>query len=151
MTDPLRLSPHFPPPTAPPRGWRIALRRPTPLEPPEIDPDLARLPALPRVAETLRHYFLAVEYAISPGGFLRAWAQSTLFVALLIVLPAILVAPPLLALSTGMALVAAQLEMALRSLFNALLYLLGVVLLALLLAAIVAACAAARSGGGRHS
>ena len=130
------VAPMYPSPRG--RGLRVSLRPPEPLSPPDVDPELADLPPLLRVAEAMRYQFLAVEYAISPGGFLRAWMKSTVFLAVLIVLPTALLVPPLLGLATGMALIAEQLALALRNLLHALLYLIAVVMLSLFLGAILA-------------
>ena len=74
----------------------VALRRawrPTPPNPPRIDPDLTSLSALPRVTEALRYSILEFERAISPNGGLRAWAQLNVLVALVLAIPALLLIP----------------------------------------------------------
>jgi hypothetical protein len=84
----------------------IALRRawrPTPPNPPRIDPDLTSLSALPRVTEALRYSILDLERAISPNGGLRAWAQLNVLVALVLAIPAFLVVPVVTLLLSGFA------------------------------------------------
>ena len=70
------------------RAWR-----PVPPALPDLDPNLAELPAITRVAETLRYSILDLEQAISPNGGLRAWVQLNMLVALVLAVPAFFVIP----------------------------------------------------------
>ena len=75
------------------RAWRpVALRTPT------IEPDLEGMRAAHRVAETLRYFFLSLEYSLSPGGSLRAWLGLNVFAALAIGIPELLLFPVITAI-----------------------------------------------------
>lgn len=67
--------------------------RPVPPAPPYLDPNLTELPAITRIAESLRYSILDLEQAISPNGSLRAWVQLNVLVALVLAVPAFLVVP----------------------------------------------------------
>jgi hypothetical protein len=66
---------------------------PRALSPPEIDPELAHLSAIPRIAEVCRYSIAKLEYSLSSQGRLRAWLKLNLLIALLIAAPAVLVLP----------------------------------------------------------
>jgi hypothetical protein len=75
----------------PPKNERLALREP--LTPPEINPALETLTALPRSAECLRHFVLSIEFWISPGGRLRQWIALNVRLAAFLLIRAILLMP----------------------------------------------------------
>ena len=66
---------------------------PEPIEKPQIDTSLPSLSHIERAAETLRYWMLRTEYAISPSGVLREWLQFTLWTAIVIGAPCVLVVP----------------------------------------------------------
>lgn len=66
---------------------------PQPLPPPQARQDLAKFGALERSAEVFRYSLLSLEHWLSPGGALREWMKFNLSLALLIAIPAMLVAP----------------------------------------------------------
>lgn len=80
------------------RSWR-----PFPPAPPRLDPNLPDLPALTRIAETLRYSILELEQAVSPNGGLRAWVQLNVLVALVLAVPAFLVIPVVTLILSGFA------------------------------------------------
>lgn len=66
---------------------------PRPLAKPTVDPHLATLPAIERVAEVCRYTLAKLEYSLSAGGGLRAWFKLNLLIAVLLAIPALLVLP----------------------------------------------------------
>ena len=60
---------------------------------PVVDPDLAELPTLERVAEVCRYQLLQLEYSLSRGGGIREWLRLNLLLAVLLIIPALLVVP----------------------------------------------------------
>jgi hypothetical protein len=67
--------------------------QPKPVPLPHVDPDLTEFPAIERSAEVFRYKLLQLEYALSPGGALRAWLKMNLLVCLILGIPALLVVP----------------------------------------------------------
>lgn len=67
--------------------------RPEPLLPPAIDPDLLALGPLERAGEVLRYSLHQAEFWLSQTGLLRAWLRFSLRCALLLGVPALLLAP----------------------------------------------------------
>ena len=67
--------------------------RPVPLDRPQVDRHLTELSAIERAAEVLRFSAYRLEYALSPGGHLRAWFKLNLLLALLLAIPTVLVMP----------------------------------------------------------
>lgn len=67
--------------------------QPYAIRPPTVDQDLTCLSGIERSAEVLRYVSLQLEYALSPGGGLRAWLRLNLLMCFLLSLPAILVVP----------------------------------------------------------
>lgn len=73
---------------------RLALHwNPTPIEPPQVDQDLTKLPPIERSAEVIRYSLLKAEYWISPNGRLREWLRFNLALALIIGIPALFIVP----------------------------------------------------------
>ena len=60
---------------------------------PMIQPDLHRLGPVEREAEVIRYSLRRAEYWVSPSGWLREWFRLNLWVAIVLAIPAILVAP----------------------------------------------------------
>ena len=76
---------------------------PAPLPEPVVDADLAELPVVERVAETLRYSALRLEYAISRDGFLREWTKLVLRIAVVVAVPCVLLVPALTYFLGGLA------------------------------------------------
>lgn len=73
---------------------RLALLwKPTPIEPPQVDEDLTKLPPIERSSEVIRYSVLKMEYWISPNGRLREWLRFNLALALIIGIPALFIVP----------------------------------------------------------
>jgi hypothetical protein len=70
----------------------------TKLELPGIDPELTRLGAIERTAETLRYSALRAEHWLSPTGLLREWLRRILQLAVAVVVPVLVFAPVITAL-----------------------------------------------------
>jgi hypothetical protein len=64
-----------------------------PILQPAIDPGLAELNGVERIAEALRYKILQLEYTLSRGGGLRAWLRLNLLLGLLLCVPALLLVP----------------------------------------------------------
>lgn len=60
---------------------------------PRVEPDLSRLGPVERSAEVIRYSLCRAEYWISPNGWLREWFRINLWAAVVLGIPAILVAP----------------------------------------------------------
>ncbi len=60
---------------------------------PRVEPDLSRLGPVERSAEVIRYSLCRAEYWISPNGWLREWFRINIWFAVLLSIPAILVAP----------------------------------------------------------
>ena len=71
---------------------RIAARA-TPIDRPQVDHQLTELSAIERAAEVLSYSAYRLEYALSPGGHLRAWLKLNLLLALLLAIPTVLIMP----------------------------------------------------------
>jgi len=77
-----------------PSRWRaLQLWHPTPLAPPSVNHALPRLPAIQRYSEVVRYSWARLEYWVSPGGQLRAWARFNVGLALFLGIPAVCVVP----------------------------------------------------------
>ncbi len=66
---------------------------PREIGPPRVEPDLSRLSPIERSAEVIRYSLCRAEYWISPNGWLREWFRINLWFAVVLAIPAILVAP----------------------------------------------------------
>ena len=66
---------------------------PKPIEPPTVDPELARLNALQRAVESFRYTILSIEWWLSPNGKLREWLKLNSKVGSVLVIPAVIVVP----------------------------------------------------------
>jgi hypothetical protein len=75
------------------RGWFFRSWQPRPLALPRADGEMIRCGAVERAAEVFRYMFHRLEYWISPNGWLREWIRINLRVALLVAIPALVVAP----------------------------------------------------------
>ena len=60
---------------------------------PTIDPRLEELNAVARSTECLRHFFLSIEFWISPDGRLRQWIRLNLCLSAFLLIPAVLLIP----------------------------------------------------------
>ncbi len=60
---------------------------------PRVEPDLSRMGPIERSAEVIRYSLCRAEYWISPNGWLREWFRLNLWFAVVLAIPAILVAP----------------------------------------------------------
>ena len=60
---------------------------------PRVEPDLSRLGPVERSVEVIRYSLCRVEYWISPNGWLREWFRINLWFAVVLAIPALLVAP----------------------------------------------------------
>ena len=67
--------------------------RPREIGRPRVEPDLSRLGPVERSAEVIRYSLCRAEYWISPNGWLREWFRINLWAAVVLAIPAILVAP----------------------------------------------------------
>jgi hypothetical protein len=103
-------------PPAPKRGGELSiiLWNPRPVPPPRVDPDFRRMPELTRTAESIRYNLACLEHWVSPGGELREACKISVGFTLLFLL--------LLLPCAVLAAVLHQLELAVKSLFNILLY-----------------------------
>ncbi len=95
--------------------------RPAPVPEPRLDPAVFGRPALERSAVILLHALARLEYALSPGGLLRAWAKLCLRLCLILACPALLVVPALAVLACGFADLTAALALACSNLLSILL------------------------------
>ena len=68
---------------------------------PRVDPHLARLSVIERLAEVLRYTLLRAEHWLSPGGTLRAVLRLSFKLALLTGIPAYTIGPVVLLLLEG--------------------------------------------------
>lgn len=66
---------------------------PTPVHPPNVDPDFPRMSGIQRAAESFRYCLLRWEYWASPQGDMREWLHHISCVAAWLIIPAILVMP----------------------------------------------------------
>jgi len=73
--------------------FRLAIWNPKLIQPPKADPELPRLSAVLRTAEVLRYCIRRVEYWLSPRGGLREWFRLNVWLAIALLIPALLVAP----------------------------------------------------------
>ena len=87
-----------------PRAARKTTRwfwNPAPLDKPVIDPDLDQLGWPERCAEVVRHAVLSLEHWLSRGGWLREWIRLNLWLAVFLLVAALVVVPPVTALLEG--------------------------------------------------
>ena len=82
---------------------QLALRiwNPKPVPKPSITPDLERLGWPERCAEVVCHALLGVEHWLSRGGWLREWIRLNLWIAVVLIVVALLVVPPVTAVLEG--------------------------------------------------
>lgn len=71
---------------------------PSPIQSPQIDPDLHVLSWPERTAEVIAFTFLSIEYWVSKGGVLREWLRLNLWIAVILTLVSVLLVPPITAL-----------------------------------------------------
>ncbi len=74
---------------------------PAPVSKPKTTPDLERLSWPERSAEVLCHALLSLEHWLSRGGWLREWIRLNLWIAVVLIVMALLVVPPVTALLEG--------------------------------------------------
>lgn len=117
---------------------------PAPVPAPGIDPHIGRRPALERAAKVLGYQIYAVEFALFPGGEMRAWLRICLRVCLILALPALFFMPALIVLTTGLADITAAGARMCRSLLEI------TVWLVITAAILVAVAKAATSRRGRY-
>lgn len=79
-------------PGRPAMAWLI-FWCPKEMERPVVNADLSRLGSVERATEVIRYSLRRAEYWVSPNGWLREWFRINLWVALVMAIPAILVAP----------------------------------------------------------
>ena len=86
-----------PAPQSSPLGWLLnAVRaswKPKPLRPPTVDPELENLSPIERCAEVLRFQFLRLEHALFSCGTFREYLKFNLRLAVILVIPALFIAP----------------------------------------------------------
>ncbi len=111
-----------------------AVWRPEPLAMPCVVEDLPQFGFLERSAAALSWQVLRLEYALSPSGYLRAWAMLCLKTAIVLGIPATLVVPVVTIIMAGIATWTALLATAALNMLLALVY---VVLIAAILATVV--------------
>ena len=75
---------------------------PSPLDPPEVDPDLTNMPAIERSGEVFRFQTLNIEHSLSPGGTLREWLKVVVRIAIILAVPTILLVPVITFLLSGL-------------------------------------------------
>ncbi len=75
--------------------------RPDPVDHPEVDADLPKLPWPERCAEAIRYAFLSAEHWLSPKGVLREWLRVSLWIGVSLLAAALLVVPPVTLLLEG--------------------------------------------------
>jgi len=75
--------------------------QPVPIRPPRIDPHLPGLHWPERAAEVTRFTLLRFEHWISPSGWLREWIRACLWLAVVLIVAAVLIVPPVTALLEG--------------------------------------------------
>jgi len=80
------------------RTWK-----PHPIDKPKVDPKLPSYTFLVRSAEVLKYQIYRLEYSLSKGGGLRSWFKLNLFLAILLLIPALLVVPAITALLSEVA------------------------------------------------
>lgn len=66
---------------------------PEPIEPPQVDGEVAELPPIERSAEVIRWSVLKTEHWLSPQGRLREWLRFNLVASLIIGIPALVIVP----------------------------------------------------------
>ena len=76
----------------PPKAELVAWD-PRPLERPIVQPDLVRMGSIERSAEVIRYSIHRAEFWISPRGGLREWFRLNLWIAVVLAIPAIVIAP----------------------------------------------------------
>jgi hypothetical protein len=101
---------------------------------PCVAQDLPQLSFLERSAAALSWQALRLEYALSPSGYLRAWAMLCMKTAIVLGIPAVLIVPVVTIIMTGIATWTALLATAALNMLLALVY---VVLIAAILATVV--------------
>src|SRR4051812_2943913 len=69
-------------------GWN-----PKSLQQPQVDPEIRKLDAITRSAESIRYSILSFEFWISPDGQIREWIRNNSKVAAVLSIPAFLVLP----------------------------------------------------------
>lgn len=79
-------------PDRPAMAW-LAFWCPKEMERPVVRGDLFRLGPVERVAEVIRYSLRRAEYWVSPNGWLCEWFRLNLWIAIVLAIPAILVAP----------------------------------------------------------
>jgi len=82
-------------------NWRRLFQckwNPSPLERPQVNPDLEEMDGLSRSAESIRYSILSIEFWISPNGQVREWLRHNTRLAIILGIPALLVLPILLVL-----------------------------------------------------
>jgi len=67
--------------------------KPTPINPPTVDPHLNQLDPITRSAESIRYSILSIEYWVSPNGRVREWLRHNTHLFTWLLFPAILVVP----------------------------------------------------------
>lgn len=67
--------------------------KPTPISPPQVDPELPHLDGITRSAESIKYSILSVEWWISPNGRVREWLRHNTHLAAWLIIPAMLVVP----------------------------------------------------------
>jgi hypothetical protein len=118
-----------------PRHPLIVWRQET-LPRPILDPDLASMPALRRAAVILHNRMAAIEYALSPNGFLRAFIRLCALLGLLVGIPVLLIVPPVVLLIYALVDISVALVEVLRNVLTGLLYLLAILAIGGLLVAL---------------
>lgn len=109
---------------SPPKRWRrlsIILWDPRPVPRPRVDPELRYMPAIARASESIRYNLACLEHWVSPGGELREVCKISVGFALLFLVLSI----PVAALATLLF----QIELVAKSIFNILLYTVGIALI----------------------
>jgi len=77
-------------------NWWSRIRewfKPTPIEPPTVDPEFPEMSGLERSAESVRFNLLSLEYWLSASGRLRTWMRNNMLLASLLSVPVLIVMP----------------------------------------------------------
>jgi len=77
------------------KWWRTIREwfKPTPIDPPTVDPEFAEMCGLQRSAESLKFGILTFEYWVSASGKLRIWIKNNMLLASLLAVPVLIVMP----------------------------------------------------------
>lgn len=122
--------------------------QPVPIDVPVIDHGLNDMTMLERVTEITRFQLHQFEYAVSPGGGLRAWLRMNMLLAMVLIIPALLVVPVVTSLAGQFANLTAFLLQASVNLFYTVVTLIGTVASVLAFISVMKMLWLGNGGGG---